>query len=706
MSNEQLYVTWDNETSKQEAYKSTASNAEAYTGLQKAEAYGRTSYISLEPNRSVRPEFSRLDYDLFRPAEATPIQQKRIMKQCMMAYDKVGIVRNVIDLMSDFGAQGMQLYHPNPAVEKFYRKWFHQIGGYDRTERFLNYLYRCGNVIVRRRNAKLSRENERDIVRAAKEEMVEIDFPSANRREIPWQYDFLNPLAVDVIENGTGALGQPQFVLNISKYTQSSILQVQKNNTAIYNSLPNDIKKRLNTGDTKIPLDPASTMFYFYKKDDWQFWANPMIYAILDDIKMLEKMKLADLAALDGAISNVRLWTLGDLEHKIIPTKTAISKLRDILASNVGGGTMDMVWGPELRFTESQSQVYKFLGKEKYDPVLTSIYAGLGIPPTLTGVSTSGGYSNNYISLKTLIERLEYGREIVTKFWKQELEIVRKAMGFRLPAEIHFDAVILSDETTERKLLIDLADRDIISNETLLERFGEMPTIEKVRVSREERQRRSDIVPDKASPYHKPQFRNDIARIALQKDRVADEFMTDMGIPVKEAPAPKPVSAPNGQTPISQKPIREAGRPDGVTDTEPRQRRRVNPRTSEASEILWAMKAQDKISGVINPIILDYFGKSDTRSLTKDQIRHLDSLKTAIFANLSPSEKVTTESIGELVNSQISIPYSFAKSLEANTLNFVEINARQPNMNEVKVIKALSFIENTPVTQQIKLTEN
>ena len=59
----------------------------------------------------------------------------------------------------------------------------------------------------------------------------------------------------------------------------------------------------------------------YYKKDDWMLWSNPMIYAILDDIMMLEKMKLADIAALDGAISNIRLWKLGSLEEKILPTK-------------------------------------------------------------------------------------------------------------------------------------------------------------------------------------------------------------------------------------------------------------------------------------------------------------------------------------------------------------------------------------------------
>ena len=104
-------------------------------------------------------------------------------------------------------------------------------------------------------------------------------------------------------------------------------------------------------------------MFY-YKKDDWSNWANPLIYAILDDVIMLEKMRLADLSALDGAISNIRLWTLGNLDHKILPNKSAINKLRDILHSNVGGGTMELVWGPELTYTESNSQVYKFLGSE------------------------------------------------------------------------------------------------------------------------------------------------------------------------------------------------------------------------------------------------------------------------------------------------------------------------------------------------------
>ena len=208
--------------------------------------------------------------------------------------------------------------------------------------------------------------------------------------------------------------------------------------------------------------------------------------------------------------------------------------------------SVEVLWilsgGPELQFKESSSQVYKFLGEAKYQPVLTSIYAGLGIPPTLTGASTSGGYSNNFVSLKTLIERLEYGRDIISGFWRQELEMVRQAMGFRLPAVIKFDEIVLSDESTQKELYIKLNDRGLISDETILERFGELPNIEKVRVKREEKERGvGKGKPPKAGPYHNPQHKDDIAKLALTKDQLDSKtFLEDLNLPYAEPPVEEP----------------------------------------------------------------------------------------------------------------------------------------------------------------------
>lgn len=564
--NEQMYSTWGNDEEKATAFAETSDAYDENRAVkyERSSAYSYRTYIDIESDRSVRPTMNRSDYYSFRPEESIPRKQKRIMKMCMEAYDKVGIVRNVIDLMGDFACQGITIVHPNKSIERFYKAWFKQVNGVERSERFLNYLYRTGNVVVKRRTAKVTPEKEAYLKKVVAADMKIEEIP-VQKREIPWQYDFLNPLTIDVLNYESGVfIGDPTYVVNISPTTYESFTS----NKGYMSKLPEGMQKTLKKGQRQIILDKEKIEVFHYKKDDWLLWANPMIYAILDDLVMLEKMKLADLSALDGAISQIRLWRLGSLEHKIIPKRDSINKLRDILASNTGGGTIDLVWGPELDFKESQSQVYKFLGSEKYQPVLTSIYAGLGIPPTLTGATgSSGGYSNNYVSLKTLIERLEYGRQILTQFWQKELDIIQKAMGFRLPAQLRFDSIILSDESAEKQLLINLADRDIISHETILERFGELPDIEKVRVRREEQDRRDDnIMPRKASPYHNPNMRSDIAKLLVTKDGLEDDFYENIDLPKQDFPENK--MPPAGGLPNSQKstPSPAGGRPKNTKD--------------------------------------------------------------------------------------------------------------------------------------------
>ncbi len=694
-----LYETWGSDSEKDKVYNDI--NLDGYDGaVYRSSAYSsnRQTYIDVEPNRSVRPAFNRSDYDSFRPGEAIPARQKKIMGMCMAAYDRVGIIRNVIDLMSDFASQGLVLVHPNRQIEKFYRKWFSEINAIDRSERFLNYLYRCGNVVVQRRTAKLSKKHEQELKRAAGADIIIQDL-KVPRREIPLKYDFLNPVAVDVADAGAMAVGRPEFYLNITNNTYQSLLNTSKTNTAVFKTLPENIQKLVQKGERKIPLTD-NTFFYHYKKDDWLLWANPMIYAILDDIMMLEKMKLADLAALDGAISQVRLWTVGDFDQKIVPTKAGLEKIRNILASNVGGGTMDLVWGPELKFTESNSQVYKFLGSEKYQPVLTSIYAGLGIPPTLTGASgASGGYTNNYVSLKTLIERLEYGRQVLTQFWRQEIEYVRKTMGFRLPAEVHFDSIILSDEAAQKNLLIQLADRDIISQETLLERFREIPNIEKVRTNREERYRSSNTnAPKKASPFHNPHHKEDIAKIALTKDILdSEEYFDNIGLPhteleVEQKDVKKSVIEETTEKKNTE--IKDNGRPPNTPDAGPRKRRRVLPRSGEpTSATIWGIHAQDSISSIINPIVGEHFGNRDVRGLSKAQVDDLEYLKLCIFTGMKPIVEVTPELIQQIIDSNTKPSQAFIELSNSKKSQFNSHYNRKPSMSELRHIYAACFAE-------------
>src|SRR5690606_11461642 len=147
---------------------------------------------------------------------------------------------------------------------------------------------------------------------------------------------------------------------------------------------------------------------------------------------------------------------------------------------------------------------------------LMAIYSGLGIPPTLTGTFGAAGTTNNFISLKTLTQRLQYGRNILIEFWNQEIAIVQQAMGFRFPAKVEFDIDNLGDEIQEKALLVQLADRNLISDELLQQRFKHDPEMEKIRLNRENKDRKGDYMVQKSGPFHSPEFDKELKKVALQ----------------------------------------------------------------------------------------------------------------------------------------------------------------------------------------------
>ena len=367
-------------------------------------------------------------------------------------------------------------------------------------------------------------------------------------------------------------------------------------------------------GGKALHLPEDKTVAIYYKRDDWQVWARPMLYCILEDLMMLKKMKLADLAALDGAVSHIRVWKLGSLEHKILPTETAIGRLADMLMNNVGGGSIDLIWGPELDFKETSTDVVQFLGEEKYKPILNAIFAGLGIPPSLTGLPVGQGFSNNYISLRTLIERLDYGRQLLIAFWDKEIKLVQQAMGFKIPAQIVFDQHTLSDEAAEKRLLIDLMDRDLISEEALQERFDLIPEIENVRRKREMRKRENGKLPQKAGPWHNPQRIDDLKKMWVQMGIMTPKDFDIELISENDVQQPASISQ-NDNSNEQQAGLSGQGRPVGVKDSEKRKKKTVKPRTAAklVEAMSWAESSQKIISEYVNAAYLSSLNKKSIR---------------------------------------------------------------------------------------------
>jgi len=705
---EDAYVTWgDDLDSKQLALKAAASSLDEFALVERATAAGGRRYSldfsNLDGVTGGRPGLTKSDYYTFRPNEAPPNQIKLILRRAEDIYQRVGLVKNVIDLMGDFASQGIRLVHRNKRIERFYRQWFKKINGKDRSERFLNNIYKSGNLVIDRRTAKISLKVTDKLYKAlgaADMQLSDIPEVQLEKREIPWKYTFIDPVYVEVsagalssfVTNKTYELQLPPSLRRIINAPKTD---AEKNVVA---SLPSQIIEAAKAKKA-YPLDPNKTLVFHYKKDDWQSWAYPMIYAIMDDITVIEKLKLADMAALDGAISNIRIFKLGNLEHKIAPTKAAASKLAQILGNNVGGGTMDLIWGPDIELLESNTNVHNFLGEGKYVPHLNSVYAGLGIPPTLTGTFGASGTTNNFISLKTLTQRLQYGRDVLVQFWEQEIALVQKAMGFKYPAKIEFDRMDLSNEDSEKALLIQLADRNLISDELLQTRFGFDPDIEKSRLNRESRERVSERMVQKAGPWHDPQFENSLRKIALQlgiatpsqvgleMDPKKSGEKTALELKMSLTP-PKP-TAPigGGKNTESEGMPKEAGegRPKLSKDSEKRKDRKFTPRTG-ASLRLWATAAQDEIGAIINPILLEFFNKKNLRSLSNLESKQLEDIKTNILFQLAPYANINDVEISKKMNEPVD------SSLINNYYNWLKLISldinRELNVDEIKQAKA------------------
>ena len=699
------YVSWDSGDPK-DLSRALAAYSEAVPEFSSASLGSRTrDFSDLTTKLSGRPGLGQADFDWFRPGNAVPQKPKDIIAFARAAYRRIGLIRNAIDLMGDFACQGIRLVHQNPRIEKFYNDWFNRVKGKFVSERVCNLLFREANVPIRMKTAKLSKQKRLEMQKsiASPDMQAIINNKDFQKGELPWQYIFLDPLLIDVVGGSlSNMIGTKLYKMKLPNGVRRELRKIQNSGNTLERSLLSQIPDEiLSSAETQkgVLLPPDKTFFLHYKKDDWQEWADPMTYACFKDLLLYEKLKLADQAALDGAISKIRVWKLGSLEHKLAPTSTAAAALGEILGTNVGGGTIDIVWGPDIELIETGTDVQRFLGEEKYKPTLMAIYACLGIPPTLTGTFGAAGTTNNFISLKTLTERLNYVRNILVDFWSQQTKIVQEAMGFRFCPKVEFDFMYLDDPAAMTQLMINLADRNIISDELVQRNIKAQPDIERKRLANERKRRDGRSMSEKISPYHAVDKEFSLEKVALQtgvvspsqvglklEDKDGDKSALEMR-QKKESPQNKQRELPPDQdVDTKEKP----GRPKNSRDMTPREKRTFKPRRRASLE-LWAKEAQEKISELINPAILAQFDKKNMRSLTSEESAEAERIKFEILCSLDSEDEIGDTSIAAAVNSA-SIPPDAHNECEIWISEAASEIGRRLTVEEIRNLRASFYV--------------
>lgn len=604
-------------------------------------SYG--NFDNLLPGQSGRVEFTRDTYEHFRPSESIPKKYSDIIKTIDGIYSSLGIVRNMIDLMSDFASEGIEIVHPVPHIEKFYKEWFKKIDGIERSERFLSCLYRHGMVVIRKYYGKLNNKQRKNLDQYILAKNIELEKISYSKYNIPLKYSFCNPGQFEH-KNYHEINSKPQYTFKVPKQLFSEDLfncQFAQHN--------------------EIRLDPDKTYITYYKKDDWRPKPTPFLFPIIKSAIMLEKLFLADATALDGATSKIRIFKLGDHtdpKNIIFPSSSSMYKLAQALKSNPGSGTIDIVWNSAIDLLETSSDAHQFLGEEKYVPHLTQIYEILGIPSSFVG--SGQGTTNNYISLKILMKRLIYGQTKLREFWNAQIKEVQLAMGFAEPATIEFNNLEFGDEESERNLLVQLLDRDILSSERVLKVLGYDPRLENTRVMKENKQRQSGRRADKAGQYHNGEKDFTLQKVALERGWYAPEH-----VGLEKTPGTEDIVSPNSERIKSMEKAKTdpgsanngskggpGGRPSGAKDKVKRKTPAFAPKIKAALDV-WAEETQNKIDEVLKDSILATYNKKSYRELTTEESSNYELLKFGVLSNMSPLVTATKDSIYSLLNKDI-----------------------------------------------------
>jgi hypothetical protein len=605
---------------------------------------------------SLRPGYDRSNYNQNRPLDAVPTEDHKIMRACRNAYEKVGIIRSVIDLMIEIAIEGMEIVSTNDSLENFYRNWAHKTNLVDRAEKFANHFLVEGNVVVRRRMGELETKTVRKMKRGnsltAETKNLPADYLEPGM--IPIDYVFYDPSTIDLVGDELAALANyRKYGLKVTSKTIAKLAGVdRKHLERIIPELPEEVRSLITSRGARnaistgnfivIPIPENRVYVAHYKKCDSDVWAKSFIYSILNDVVYNEKLRLAKISALDGFYNSIRLWKLGDHTNEIWPGELSFERLGDVLQEHPGG-VLDVIWDSAIELEDFYPPVERL---QNFDESVDSILLGMGIHGSLVGGSEGGSNaSNTFIGLRNMIKRIDGLRRALTRWLDTEFEVITKNMGFQNKPQVKFSVSNLFDQQTYFKLLVDLADRDIISGESVLNKIGEMSDLERRRIKEESEHRKEMDVPQKRSSLDQPYIPKNNTERQKELAKFNHELSRD-----NSTDAPYSSSRPDNGGSGGGDPEKNSdgpGRPAGSPDTQPRNRR-FRSGTAVAS-VLKSSRIQDKLDKIVDDTYLVYNKIGNKRQLSSEQRQELNRAKTEMLASLSTDTFSNIDEVSDLI---------------------------------------------------------
>lgn len=455
--------------------------------------------------------------------------------------------------------------------------------------------------------------------------------------KIPWRYISLNPLQME--PRGSRFANEHYWVMMLHKrdmrplskfmsYRYYSDISTTKVN------LPEIFKGKLQAAPPGTPYaaelrldEDRLSVIQDITKADYEDWATPQIYPAHKEVSFKRLMRQAEISAVESMKHAITLIQLGKVEEGFIPTEEQIERVAAALAG--GSQVHHLVWDDLIDGKVLQPNLGNIFDPKKYSQVDKDIYAALGVSETV--MTGQGSFANSFMSIKLLLEKLETIRCKLEDWLRVEIKKIADAMKFRRLPIIEWGIMNLRDENAERKLWLELYDRGIVSDESILERFGSSFDIEKARqeLEAEYKEENNKEIAKDDQKFRAPRM---VSRGPFNRDIIQKK-----------------------QTPPGGK----GGRPV-KTGTPQTKKRKTKPKGMGAllkfqEHHAYAKGALDDIIKIATQSAVEAQDVRDSRSLTKAQKTQLETIILYTLAALNPEQEFTEDLVYDTLKGDDSI---------------------------------------------------
>lgn len=416
---------------------------------------------------------------------------------CQKAYANIAIFRNAIDIMSEFANAEIYLEGGSQKARDFFSKWMKYVQMWNVKDQYFREYYRSGNVFFYKINAKFTIDDFSKILESyasydgssyTTDLIINKDYPTKYnvKNEIPVQYTLLNPYYLTV--NRTSSWKYVVYQKILSEY-ELERLQNPKNDhdKLVFQNLDKETQNKIKNGQwsqdgLKIQLNPTDVIYSFYKKQDYEPFAVPFGFPVLDDINFKLEMKKIDQAICRTIENVILLITMGNEPSKGGINHKNIQAMQNLLRNQSVGRVLVADYTTKAEFLIPDMN--KVLGYEKYKIVNEDIKEGL--QNILIG---SEKFANTTVKAQVFFERLKEARNaFLNDFLQPQLDLIFRNLGFKGKCpQAKFEEVSIKDETQFNRVVTRMMELGILPPEEGLKviETGIYPTPEELVAAQE-----------------------------------------------------------------------------------------------------------------------------------------------------------------------------------------------------------------------------